>query len=83
VSIWSTPQRIFDALNAEFHFSIDVCADADNRKCSNFIPRSLSLATHISWIGRCWLNPPYGKEIAAYLKKAKQASIDGSLVRSR
>lgn len=26
---WSTPQKFFDALNEEFHFTLDVCATAE------------------------------------------------------
>jgi len=33
---WSTPQDVFDALNLEFRFTLDVCAEADNAKCSAF-----------------------------------------------
>lgn len=31
---WETPQDFFDKLDDIFHFDIDVCATADNAKCS-------------------------------------------------
>ena len=34
--LWSTPQGLFDALDAEFHFTTDVCADASNAKCARY-----------------------------------------------
>jgi phage N-6-adenine-methyltransferase len=69
--IWSTPQPIFDALDREFHFSIDLCADADNAKCPVWLPREKSLSVEWKdWQGWAWLNPPYGKEISAWTKKA-------------
>lgn len=30
---WSTPQSIYDDLDAEFHFTLDPCATDDNHKC--------------------------------------------------
>lgn len=33
---WETPQDLFNALDEEFHFGIDVCATAENAKCENF-----------------------------------------------
>lgn len=34
--LWETPQYLFDALNNEFHFDIDVCATPDNAKCVQY-----------------------------------------------
>lgn len=31
---WETPQALFDELNKEFHFTLDVCATEKNRKCA-------------------------------------------------
>ncbi|KKK74655.1 hypothetical protein LCGC14_2881640, partial [marine sediment metagenome] len=33
---WGTPQWLFDKLDAQYHFDLDVCADADNAKCERF-----------------------------------------------
>ena len=30
---WATPPELFKALDAEFGFTCDVCATADNAKC--------------------------------------------------
>ena len=32
---WSTPQELFDALDAEFHFDLDPCSTDENCKCEN------------------------------------------------
>lgn len=32
---WETPQEFFDALDAEFHFTLDPCSDDENYKCEN------------------------------------------------
>ena len=33
---WSTPQHIFDALDAEFDFNLDPCATDENHKCERY-----------------------------------------------
>ena len=33
---WPTPQYVFDALDREFHFTLDVCANEDNHKCTRY-----------------------------------------------
>jgi phage N-6-adenine-methyltransferase len=78
VSIWSTPPHIFKALDAEFHFTVDVCADQENKKCKHWMHRVDCLRR--TWIGTCWLNPPYGKEISEYLGKAKESAVAGATV---
>ena len=30
---WATPQKVFDELNAEFHFTLDPCCTHENAKC--------------------------------------------------
>jgi len=53
---WSTPQGFFDILNDEFHFTLDVCATAENAKCDHFFtPDDNGLFQ--KWEGICWLNP--------------------------
>jgi len=33
---WTTPQDTYDALDREFHFTLDPCATADNHKTELF-----------------------------------------------
>lgn len=33
---WSTPQDLFDKLDATFHFTLDPCATPENAKCAKF-----------------------------------------------
>lgn len=68
--IYSTPQPVFDALNREFNFVVDLCADPDNAKCERRFPRETSLSHTWDGRGAAWLNPPYGKEIADWVRKA-------------
>jgi phage N-6-adenine-methyltransferase len=77
-TVWSTPQAVFDKLDAEFHFTVDLCADRINRKCEKFIPTSLTLASDVLWDGIGWLNPPYGnvKTMGAFMAKAIKSTRD-------
>lgn len=34
--LWATPQYLFDELDQEFQFDLDVCAITENAKCSRF-----------------------------------------------
>jgi len=75
-SDWETPDKLFDRLNNEFEFTIDVCASATNKKVDNYFSvRDNALVQE--WTGICWMNPPYGKDIKLWVKKAYTASLDG------
>lgn len=74
--MWATPQDLFDRLDAEFHFTTDVCALPENAKCANyFTPEVDGLAQ--DWTGTCWMNPPYGREIGRWVRKAHDAAASG------
>lgn len=77
--MWSTPQATFDSLDLEFHFDLDVCALAENAKCARFFTPDVDGLKQI-WNGVCWMNPPYGREIAKWIRKAYQSSKLGATV---
>ena len=69
---WETPQDFYDKLDREFHFTLDVCATKENAKCREyFTPEQDGLKQE--WYGTCWMNPPYGKGIDRWMKKAVEA----------
>lgn len=75
--MWETPQAFFAALDAEFHFDTDVCAVKENAKCRNFFsPEQDGLS--VPWSGMCWCNPPYGREIGKWVKKAHDTAQAGT-----
>ena len=77
--IWETPQDFFDKLNEEFKFNIDVCALMENTKCPRFFtPQADGLKQE--WKGVCWMNPPYGRGIEKWVKKAWESSRTGATV---
>lgn len=69
---WETPQDLFDALDAVFHFTLDVCATADNAKCERYYTKEEN-GLKQTWDGVCWMNPPYGREIGKWVKKAYES----------
>jgi phage N-6-adenine-methyltransferase len=77
--LWETPQVLFDKLNAKYHFTLDVCATVENAKCPHFFSPNEDGLKQV-WTGRCWMNPPYGKEISKWVEKAYQESGSGALV---
>lgn len=77
--LWSTPQATFDKLHEEFDFSLDVCAIPENAKCPCFFsPEQDGLKQE--WHGICWMNPPYGREIGRWMRKAYESSRAGATV---
>lgn len=71
---WATPQDFFDSLDKEFKFTLDVAANIKNRKCRRFF-NSKQDALKQDWKGeRCWMNPPYGRRIAEFIKKAHESN---------
>lgn len=78
---WATPQDLFDKLNDEFNFTLDVCAIPENAKCEHYYsPEQNGLLQH--WDGTVWCNPPYGRKIGLWVKKAYESVIrdDGTTV---
>ena len=75
----STPQDFFDKLNSEFHFTLDVCATPENAKCAEYFTKEQNGLDQI-WHGVVWMNPPYGREIQNWLKKAHESSTYGVTV---
>jgi len=70
---WETPQDLFNKLNEEFNFTIDVCAVPENAKCMKFYNANVCDALLEEWDDVCWMNPPYGREIGKWIKKAYES----------
>lgn len=74
-SEWGTPQFLFDRLNAEHHFDLDVCASADNAKCAAYFAKEQD-ALKQEWHGSCFMNPPYGRQIGRWVGKALEEASE-------
>ena len=68
-----TPKYLFDKISSIFNFSLDVCALPENAKCENYYtPKDDGLSK--PWRGGVWCNPPYGREISSWVRKAYEES---------
>lgn len=76
---WATPPAFFAELDKEFGFETDVCALPENAKCKTFYtPHDDGLKQE--WTGVCYMNPPYGRQIGLWIKKAYESSLNGATV---
>lgn len=67
---WETPKDFFWQLNKEFNFTLDPCADEQNHKCEKYYTKKEDGLAQ-DWGGETvFCNPPYGKEISKWVKKA-------------
>ena len=72
---WGTPPDFFARLDGEFRFTLDVCASDWSAKCGEYYTvEDDGLARR--WVGRCWMNPPYGREIGRWVEKASRGEAE-------
>lgn len=76
---WPTPRYVFDKLDAEFSFELDVCATDDNHKCARYFTKEID-GLKQEWKGVCWMNPPYGRTIGQWIRKAYESSMGGGTI---
>ena len=77
---WPTPQSLFDDLSRVYGgFDLDPCATPENAKCARFFTREDDGLIQ-PWTGKVFCNPPYGREIGKWVKKAWESSVEGALV---
>ena len=77
--LWATPQAFYDRYHAVYNFTLDVCASKDNAKCAAYYDIEADGLSQ-SWHGVCWMNPPYGRDIGKWMKKAYESSLQGATV---
>jgi len=66
---WETPQDLFNKLDGEFRFTIDVCATHENAKCKRHYTKEQDGLSQ-DWTGETvWCNPPYGREMPKWIQK--------------
>lgn len=70
---WSTPQKLYEGLDAEFHFTLDPCplygwAEFDGLR--------------MPWTGSVFVNPPYGRGnvIQPWIQKGWESAQAGATV---
>lgn len=77
---WATPQKLFDALDQEFHFTLDPCSTHENAKCQKHYTKEDDGLSK-SWQGEVvFCNPPYGKDLPQWVKKCYEESRHADVV---
>jgi phage N-6-adenine-methyltransferase len=77
---WRTPPEVFEPLNRKYRFTLDPCSNGTNALCPKFYTEAENGLLQ-SWSGeRVFMNPPYGREIYAWARKAREEAAAGALV---
>ena len=69
---WTTPKDFYDTLNAEFNFDFDPCPV--NPSFNGLL---------VDWGKRNYMNPPYGREIGKWVKRASEHPLTVCLLPAR
>lgn len=91
--LWATPPEVFEALDKEFCFGFDVCAEYETAKCAEYWTieddalskdwaedaKSRIPGAGLIEMGAIWCNPPYSNPFP-FIKKAVEAQLNGRLV---
>lgn len=75
---WGTPQKFYEKLNDEFHFTLDPCSTHENHKCDKYYTQEDDGLSQ-DWSNEVvFMNPPYGREIKHWIQKAYEESLKGA-----
>ena len=74
---WTTPKWLFDELNQEFDFTVDLCASKENALCEIYYTKENDGMKADLTGQRVFCNPPYGrKSTAEWIKKCSSCNAD-------
>lgn len=84
---WETPQDLFNELDWEFDFKLDPCATKENAKCPTYFTKEDDDGLTENWAyfldykgSAVFMNPPYGREIGLWVRKAYEEFRKGLTV---
>lgn len=75
---YATPWLMWNPINAEFGFTIDVAADGHNHKVVPYWTKKHNALRHL-WKGTCWCNPPYSR-IDQWVRMCRLSADAGAVV---
>ena len=72
---WATPKDLWQQANGFHDFELDAAASLTNHLCDEWFgldhpDESRRDGLSGQWVGRTWVNPPYGRGIYDWVKKA-------------
>jgi len=77
---WTTPQNFYIKLNDEFNFTLDPCCTKESAKCKKYYTIEDDGLSQDWSNERVFMNPPYGREIGKWIKKAYEESKKSAIV---
>ena len=74
---YGTPLWLYDLMDEEYNFDLDVCANEQNHKCDRYYnEKDNALDPDIRWNATSFCNPPYGRNtIGPWIQKAQEEGI--------
>ena len=88
-STWTTPPDFFAELHKEFNFTLDAAALKSSAVVPNYLGPDHDLlwrrdALQVEWTGATdgwiFLNPPYGRAIKNFMRKADEEAKKGAKI---
>lgn len=77
---WETPRYLFNQLNKVYHFTLDPAATHENHLCEKYFTQDDDGLTQDWSQDIVFLNPPYGRVIKHWMKKAYEESLKGAII---
>lgn len=77
---WETPPEFFARYDDRFHFTLDACATSETAKCARYFTKEQDGLAQDWGSETVWVNPPYGREIPKWMKKAWDSAKGGATV---
>ena len=77
---WETPWPVCQDYEAECHFPLDVWATAETAKCARFFSPEVHGLVQDGQDNICWMPPPYGPALPAWMEKASRSRLAGATV---
>lgn len=77
---WATPMDFFEKLNGYFGFTLDPCCTPDTAKAKKYFTQAEDGLKQDWSDDVVFMNPPYGRAIGIWVKKAYEESVRGALV---
>ena len=71
---YSTPLVLVEPLIKEFDLETDVCASTENHKLPKYWTKEDNALTK-NWVGNCWMNPPFSRDLNKWVRKAFSDTI--------
>jgi len=77
---WPTPNDFFQTVVNEFgRFDLDPCCTQESAKAPRYFTKEADGLTQ-PWAGKVWMNPPYGRTIGHWMRKAYESAQEGATV---